>query len=283
MRTWLSDAGTAAIAATLLLVPACATAEIGPPAPKRQGSEPPVGYSKIVKNGVPLHVVQIDPRNPDLNLAVVTPMNGIGSRETWAKLVGRARPVAAITGTYFDTRSGVPIGTIGVNGQTIHSSPIGTAFRYSLFDGPSIETVKPWNSCDFSGSSMYLRAGPRLLTGGTPTLYPRAEGFRDPAIFRRSARTAMAITKHGKLLLVATAKPVLLRQLAAALKSMGAVDAMCLDGGSSTGIYYRGKSFVAPKRSLTNVLVVYETIERFEGQVAKLNPNVKLPILSGRK
>jgi exopolysaccharide biosynthesis protein len=39
--------------------------------------------------------------------------------------------------------------------------------------------------------------------------------------------------------------------------ALGAVNAMCMDGGSSTGLYYAGKSYQVPTRVMTNVLMVY--------------------------
>ena len=82
----------------------------------------------------------------------------------------------------------------------------------------------------------------------------------------------MALTRHGKLLLVAVEKPILLRTLAGALQSLGAVDAMCLDGGSSAGLYHRGKTRLQPRRPLTNVLVVYDSVDRYRERAGSLVP-----------
>lgn len=237
-------------------------------------AEPGVGYYKTYAAKVPMHVVQMDIRRKDVNVAVVTPLGGIGARESWARMIGRHHPVAAITGTYFDTASGIPIGSIGVRGKAIHSGFIGTAFTYSPLTGPSIEWAKPRLPFDFGDAETYLRAGPRLLSGGKTTLWPQAEGFRDPAIFRRKPRTAVVISKWGKLMFVATARPVLLREFAAALKGIGAGDAMCLDGGGSTGLYYRGSTKIVPSRPLTNLLVAYESNAAYDAYV--LQPNPKL-------
>lgn len=232
------------------------------------GKAPAVVYRKAYAAKVPMHIVQIDPTRRDVNLAIASPSAGFGARESWSSLVKRARPVAAITGTYFDTHSGLPIGTLGVAGTTIYSGFIGTAFTYSPTVGGAINWAKPRTSFDFTGADTYLRAGPRLLEGGRTALWPRDEGFRDPAIFQKKRRSAIAITKAGKILLVSVEKAVLLRELAAALKGLGAVDAMCLDGGSSTGLYYRGKSHVVPSRPLTNLLVVYESKQAYTRYVA---------------
>jgi hypothetical protein len=244
----------------------------------------PVGYRKAFSHGVPLHVVQIDPRSPSVRLAVVTPRSGIGSRESWGGMVERARPAAAITGTYFGTDNLLPIGTLLHAGQVVHQGEIGTAFGFKSGHGARIIATKPGMRYRWSKWDMLVRAGPRLVSAGKRTLYPKAEGFRDPGVFGHKRRTGIAITKQGKLLLVATEKPVLLRTFAEALRRLGAVDAMCLDGGSSSALYFGGKTRVRPERSLTNLLVVYDSAARYDQQFARLNPGMRIAVarISGK-
>jgi exopolysaccharide biosynthesis protein len=52
-------------------------------------------------------------------------------------------------------------------------------------------------------------------------------------------------------------KPLYLREMAKVMQALGAVEAMCMDGGSSAGLYYAGKSYQVPRRVMTNMLVVY--------------------------
>jgi hypothetical protein len=219
-----------------------------------------------------MHVVQVDPRAPGVRLAVATARDGIGYRDTWSEMIARTRPTAAITGTYFDLASALPVGSIVLGGHTLHSGLVGTAFTFTPGRGPRVVACHPGREYDWSRHEMVLRAGPRLLTRGQRTLWPRAEGFRDPAIFARKKRAAVAITRSGKILLVAVEKPVLLRTLARALQALGACDAMCLDGGSSTGLYCRGRSRAVPARSLTNLLVVYDSAARYRQHAAALAP-----------
>jgi exopolysaccharide biosynthesis protein len=222
--------------------------------------------------GVPMKVVQVDPRRDNVRLAVVTPRKGVGYLDSWSRMIQRTRPAAAVTGTYFDTSTALPIGLIRVAGKTVYRGGIGTAFLVRNGKGARIQTCKPGIGYRFKGYDTVLRAGPRLLTRGKRTLYPRSEGFRDPAVFARKPRTAIGIRRDGKVLLVVVRKPVQLRTLAAALRRLGAVDAMCLDGGGSTGLYYRGKSHVQPSRALTNLLVVYDSSQRYRKMAKRLNP-----------
>src|SRR5262245_16751079 len=70
------------------------------PVRKKGAHSAAVVYRRVVSAGVPLHVVQVDLRRPEVRTAVVTPGQGIGAREEWSVLVNRSRPAAAITGTY---------------------------------------------------------------------------------------------------------------------------------------------------------------------------------------
>jgi hypothetical protein len=88
---------------------------------------------------------------------------------------------------------------------------------------------------------------------------PRTEGFRDPALFRPNPRTAIGLTARNKLLLVAVTRSIYLSDLARVLKELGAVDAVSLDGGSSTALWYRGKYPATPRRALTHIIAVYES------------------------
>jgi hypothetical protein len=242
--------------------------------PKRRvPSTPSIGYRKVVVAGVSMNVVQIDPKRPGVNLGVATAGNGLGYRDDWSRMIDRTRPTAAITGTYFCTTSSLPVGLIKVRGKTIYRGGIGTALAFSPGKGAIIRTCKPGIGYDWSQYETVLRAGPRLVTNGQRTLFPEAEGFKDPAVFARKPRTAVAITREGKLLFVAVQKPVLLRTLADALRKLGAEDAMCLDGGGSTALYYKGKTLVKPGRPLTNLLVAYDSRSRSRIYAGRLNPD----------
>jgi exopolysaccharide biosynthesis protein len=51
---------------------------------------------------------------------------------------------------------------------------------------------------------------------------------------------AVGLTSKNELLLVATRQPVTLARWARTLRALGARDALNLDGGASTGLFYRG-------------------------------------------
>jgi len=120
-------------------------------------------------------------------------------------------------------------------------------------------------------------AGPRLL----PKLTSEQEGFVDNAKGRDAlgskqpnARTAVGITRDGNIILVMVAqKPsqpsnsgMSLPQLGDLMQSLGASQAMNLDGGSSSSLYFQGKAFYGKvdlqgnpiKRPVKSVLIVQD-------------------------
>jgi exopolysaccharide biosynthesis protein len=145
----------------------------------------------------------------------------------------------------------------------------GKAIRYDI----AFHRQPPLPSCQLIDA---LGGGPQLL----PELTLEQEGFVDSQNSRDAlgstqpnARTAVGITRDDTIILVMVAqKPntpksgISLSALADFMKSLGAEKAMNLDGGSSSSLYYNGKSFYGKvdadgnfiKRSVKSVLLVQE-------------------------
>jgi exopolysaccharide biosynthesis protein len=70
-------------------------------------------------------------------------------------------------------------------------------------------------------------------------------------------RVGVGIAENGSLILAATKSPITLTKWAATLRSLGAINAINFDGGSSTGMIYNGKALISPARQLTNAIAVY--------------------------
>lgn len=101
---------------------------------------------------------------------------------------------------------------------------------------------------------MALGGGPRLVKDGKVALNPRAEGFKEDKILSKSAmRSGIGILSDGSILL-ATVPSVTMKQWAEIWKKMGAVQAMNLDGGASSGLIANGRVVTRPGRELSNVL-----------------------------
>ena len=97
-------------------------------------------------------------------------------------------------------------------------------------------------------------AGPRLLTNGKITVNPKEEGFTSEKILSiRGARSAIGVKNNGTVVLVTTVATI--NELAQIMQKLGSYNAMNLDGGASSGLWYKGKYITSPGRLLSNVLV----------------------------
>jgi len=219
-----------------------------------------VAYSRVSWNRMPVHVVSVNLNSPDLKVTVSLARNGAGSSESFTSMVSRLKPAAAITGTFFCTKSLLPTGDIVIGGAAMYTGSVGTGV--CITPGNKIEFV-PYaagHRSKWEGYETVLCAGPTLVRNGRPCLSPRDQGFRDPALFGKKKRTAIGVTANNKLLLVAVSSPVQFRTLAKMMMSLGAVNAVALDGGSSSALHCNGKLISRPGRKLTNLLVVYGSL-----------------------
>ncbi|NCR36143.1 MAG: phosphodiester glycosidase family protein [Microcystis aeruginosa S11-01] len=98
---------------------------------------------------------------------------------------------------------------------------------------------------DFANYPQILGAGPLLLQNGRIVLDGNAEKFSPAFQNQQASRSAIAVSREGKILLVAIHNRVggrgaTLGELARILLLMAAKDGLNLDGGSSTGIALAG-------------------------------------------
>jgi hypothetical protein len=186
------------------------------------------------------------------------------------------RPAAAVTGTYFGLRSAQPVGDIVIGGRLVNSGFVGTALAITHDNDARFVETRRWKERDWSAYETVLCGGPRLVTRGRVRVVPRAEGFGDRSLFKRRPRTAVGVTRRNRLVLVTVARPIYLRQLARLMRSLGCRDAIALDGGSSSAMFYRGRFAARPLRSLTNLLVVYDSSAGYNRALGRLAPGVSL-------
>lgn len=220
-----------------------------------------------------VYVICVNLNDPDIRIDIGIASKGISHSESFASMTRRRSPIAAITGTYFDTKSLFPVGTIVVNGKLIYESHIGTAVCFLGESRVKFLNTAKGQSCDWTGVQCGLRTGPRLLNNGSFVLNPRREGFRHPGLFGSRTRMALGVTAKNKLLLTSVTTPVTFARLATVMKALGAVDAVSLDGGTSSAMYYRGKLVLRPGRALTNVIEVRKApvISEPEKLIAKVD------------
>jgi hypothetical protein len=229
-----------------------------------------MGRRKV--GGVHLYLTIVDLRNPNVLLNIGLAHNATRANsskysrgvEPFSRFVARHPSAVMINGTFFSTDAQKRVmGNMIAGGKTLKFSPAenyGTTLGFRK--GNRLEMVtartdgKPaWDQHWFS-----LTAGPRLLRQGTTWISPRKEGFTDANVMGVATRNAIGFSQSQKTLFLATfTTPITLRQEASIMKSIGCHEAMNLDGGSSTALAYRGKVLLKPRRSLTNVLMVYDS------------------------
>jgi exopolysaccharide biosynthesis protein len=221
-----------------------------------------------------LYLTIIDLRDPNVFLSIGLAHNATranGSQytrgvETFSRFVARHPSAAMINGTFFSTDAQKRVmGNMVAGGKVLKFSPAenyGTTLGFQKGNRLEMVTARTDGKPDWDKHWFSLTAGPRLLREGTFWIAPRKEGFTDPNVMGVAKRSAIGFSRSHKTLFFATfITPISLRREASIMKSIGCYEAMNLDGGSSTALAYRGKILVKPRRSLTNVLMVYDSFQ----------------------
>lgn len=224
-----------------------------------------VYYRKGFVLGVGINVIEADLSDPEVRLAAMVARGGIGTAERFGQMVKRARPTAAITGTFFGTHSRIPTGDLVINGKPIFRGFIGTAVAITEGNLVSfIPTKYGDQDIDWSLFDTVIRGGPRLVDSGVVTMTAKSEGFWSLPVTSRRTRTAVGLTRDNRLQFVAVRQGITLWELAKVMRAIGAYHAVALDGGTSTAMYFAGNYVANPGRGLTNVLMIYHRRSHYE-------------------
>jgi len=208
-------------------------------------------------NGYTVKYVQVDLNDKNIRVSIETAQKFPKGVESFSSILKRTQPIAAINGTYFCTETYVPVGDIVIDGLLYNSGTVGTAFAVD-YNNNAFMLPYSESGYDYTSYRTALCSGPRLLIDGNIKIDGHAEGFSDPSVFSNALRSAIGITSNNKLLLITvTNKGCSLNTLANICKSLGAFQAITLDGGSSSGLYYNGTQYKKPGRMLTNILAIY--------------------------
>lgn len=228
---------------------------------------------RISVSGCSVNVVEVDLRDPQVRIGVCVARGFPRGCESFRSMLDRTRPDAAINGTFFSKTSLHPVGDLVVGGKPVFHGGVGTALAATDDGRIDFLPAVGYRHRDWGDYETVLAAGPRLLSAGQIALAPWQEGFRDRRMTNGAAvRSAAGVTADRRLLLVTVPRAVTLRKLAGIMRSLGAQDAVNLDGGSSSALYCRGKVLTAPGRGLTNLLVVYSAADRYSAMAASLVP-----------
>ena len=219
-----------------------------------------IHYEDKVINGYILNIVWINLKDPRVLVLPIIP-NGKSSINS---VINKHKPTTAINGTYFDRKTFLPVSDIMIDKKTYKNVRVGTAIGITSTNEIEFRDAhknKKYNwSYDFTH---VLVGGPRLLTNGKITVYPRGEGFTyGGGIFGKRNRSCVATTKVNYLAFITVKQNIYLSDLAKILKIAGFSNAMNLDGGSSSLLYYRGAMVTGYKGKIANnVLVAYENAD----------------------
>lgn len=230
-----------------------------------------VAYTKVKVAGTVAHIVTVDLGNSDVKVTVALAKGGTGKQESFKSIVKRVKPAAAITGTFFDTKTLIPTGDIAIYGRVVNYGCIGAALCIDSNNKASVVSLKEGRKYGWIDYETVLCAGPRLVCNGKVAISLKREGFRS-SLCTPARRTAVGITKTGKVLFVTINRKASLHDIARVLVSIGAKDALCLDGGSSAAFYSGGNFLAVPARRLTNLLVVYSEKEDYQNAKNELAP-----------
>ncbi len=220
----------------------------------RAASQTVVDHTVVKWNKFSFHSVQIDLRSEAVLPAVVHSPR----LETFWELVREDTPVVAVTGTFFNTSSGYPVGDIVVNGRRTAEGLRGSVLAVNWFGEVDIFDSGYQKGIDWGNYRFGLRGTVRLLRDGKLAVNPKAQHFKDGRVWSRAARCAVGTKKNGDLVIFATQQGVTLVELGKAMLQAGVTNAVNLDGGASACLFYRGDLKVKPGRKLSNLFVVYE-------------------------
>lgn len=109
---------------------------------------------------------------------------------------------------------------------------------------------------DWEGVEYAVGSGPTLLINGVNVVNPQGEGFNEPKItYESHARSFIGTSADGKIRMGNIDSATIAEAADICLK-MGLKNAMCLDGGGSVNLYYKGRA-ISVGRDLNNGLAFY--------------------------
>lgn len=231
------------VALLVLAIPALATAGQKSPA---------VRYQSFKQGRVIYHTVVCDVSSRAIS---VKTMFSPRLASVW-DFIGREQPIVALTGTFFDPKSHLPVADVLVDGNLRSFGSRGSGFGVDYRGGVQIFDERYRQSMDWASYQFGMRGAIRVVNAGNVVPNPKAQRFRDASLWGRASRTGLGLTKAGKLVIVATSGKVTLSELGKAMVSRGVRSGIALDGGSSTCLYYNGALVVPPGRKLSTMLVI---------------------------
>ncbi len=157
-----------------------------------------------------------------------------------------------------------PLAKVGSAGVTIPTNGYLLVLRSNqsiaaaFTPGTSLQLESTTNPPELNRYPYMLGAGPLLIQNSQIVLDPKLEGFSNAFATEMAPRSAIAQTNAGQILLVTAyaklnGKALTLTEMAQILQQLGAINALNLDGGSSTTLYLGGQVSDRPPNSAARV------------------------------
>lgn len=142
-------------------------------------------------------------------------------------------------------------GVLGADANEVYDRfEIGYPFEFTTSLSPESGSLEFWNSIETG-----IGAGPALLLDGNKNIDFDIEQFYESKIKVNSAsRSAIGYREDGKLIIIVTNSTI--DQLADIMIQLGCYEAMNLDGGASSGLWYDGDYIRKPGRNISNALLI---------------------------
>ncbi len=185
--------------------------------------------------------VEIDLKRHNKNLFLAADAKALKPTSQFAE---ENNALVAINGGFFNMKDGGAVDYIKVNRQVINETVKKSDRANAVLSiDPKKVKIEAARSANVEESAFrdVMLSGPLLLQETARTVQ-----HKNPFNDNRHPRTAIGITKKGKLILLvvdgrnAQAQGMSLYELASLLKWIGAKDAMNLDGGGSSTLYIKG-------------------------------------------
>ncbi|PZV12807.1 MAG: hypothetical protein DCF22_11535 [Leptolyngbya sp.] len=128
----------------------------------------------------------------------------------------------------------------------------------ALTPGTVLQLATSTDPSEINRYPYVLGAGPLLIQNSQIVVDPKIEGFSNAFATETAPRSAIAQTNTGQILLVTAYKKLnseglTLTEMAQILQQFGAMNALNLDGGSSTTLYLGGQVIDRPPNSAARV------------------------------
>ncbi len=197
-----------------------------------------------------LNIIQTDLNAKAIKVQIVSPK--LGSVESFSSMIKRTHPIAAINGGFFCLQSLKPVGDLRTKTVCFLNA---LGYDIILYNN-TVKFLLRDEARKLNGDLLGL--GPRLVWNGVISVDPKSEGYNGSVHYTSQIRTTVGVTKANKLIFAVSRYNVTLTQLARLMMNYGCTYAFGLDGGSSIGLYYKGKYIVGPGRAVANFIVTYQ-------------------------